>query len=320
MSDLQRLERRALKFSVAGAIIMAALGLGFAYVTDSEAILLDGLFSLVGFFVGLVSLRIATLVQQPDDEHFHFGYNNFEPFFNVVKGVIIAIVGILALISAVYALLHGGREINTGYAVIYAIVVSIGSFSVWGLQRAAARTTGSPLVVVDAKNWLVDGCLTVGVLIAFSAAWLMQGTSWDWAINYVDPAVVALLVIVIIPVPYIIIRDSLNEVLLGAPSMEIQKQVQDILLPELEEINASDYQVRMVKVGRALYVDVYMILEEEHPACHIPEQDRIREHINVLLARDIPHVTADVSFTLDAKWAGFIRDIGEPWAAPWPQG
>jgi predicted Co/Zn/Cd cation transporter (cation efflux family) len=255
-------------------------------------------------------------VQQPDDEHFHFGYNNFEPFFNVVKGLLIAIVGILAFVSAVGALFHGGREINTGYAVIYAIMVSIGCFSVWALQRSAARKTGSPLVVVDAKNWLIDGYLTAAVLVAFGAAWLMQGTSWEWAVNYVDPGVVAVLVIVIIPVPYIIIRDNLNEVLLGAPGMELQEQVQGILQPELTKINASDYQVRMVKVGRALYVDVYLVLSEEHPACHVPEQDLIRENINFLLARDIHHVTADVSFTLDAKWAGFIRDIGEPWTTP----
>jgi predicted Co/Zn/Cd cation transporter (cation efflux family) len=34
---------------------MAALGIGFAILTSSNAVLLDGLFSLIGFAIGLVS-------------------------------------------------------------------------------------------------------------------------------------------------------------------------------------------------------------------------------------------------------------------------
>ena len=41
-------ERRALRLSIWGAVSMAALGLGFAIPTSSEAVLLDGVFSLLG--------------------------------------------------------------------------------------------------------------------------------------------------------------------------------------------------------------------------------------------------------------------------------
>ena len=67
---------------------MAALGIGFGLVTESDAIMLDGFFSLIGFVMALVTIRVARLVVQPADEHFQFGYAQFEPFLNAMKGLL----------------------------------------------------------------------------------------------------------------------------------------------------------------------------------------------------------------------------------------
>ncbi len=216
------MERNALKLSAAGALLMAALGIGFAVTTGSSAILLDGVFSLVGFVAALVSLRIASMVVQPDDRHFNFGYASFEPLFNLAKGILIAVIGVYALVDAVISLLQGGREIQLGTAVIYALVVSLTCFIVAAVQYRTARKVNSPLVEIDAKNWLVDGVLTVAVLVAFGIGWFMQGTSFESFTRYVDPATIALLVLLTAPVPYGIVRDSLGELLLIAPSPELQ--------------------------------------------------------------------------------------------------
>jgi predicted Co/Zn/Cd cation transporter (cation efflux family) len=76
------LERRGLLLSVVGALANPALGFGFAAATGSAAVLLDGIYSLIGFAVGLVAMRVATLVRRPDDESFHFGYAAYEPMLN----------------------------------------------------------------------------------------------------------------------------------------------------------------------------------------------------------------------------------------------
>ena len=111
----RQLECKALILSVIGALFMSLLGIGFSLLTGSAAILLDGKLSLVGFDIGLLAIRISTLVQRPDDEHFQFGYASFEPLFNLGKGVINVFVGIYAGLDA---MLNGGRPIETGYALI----------------------------------------------------------------------------------------------------------------------------------------------------------------------------------------------------------
>ena len=63
--------------------------------------LLDGLFSLIGFAIGLVSLRVATLVRRPDDELYHFGYAAYETMLNLSKGLVMVFITIFALVSAV---------------------------------------------------------------------------------------------------------------------------------------------------------------------------------------------------------------------------
>ena len=49
----------ALKFSMIGALAMAVLGIVFSLITHSSAILLDGVFSLIFFFVSIVTLTIS---------------------------------------------------------------------------------------------------------------------------------------------------------------------------------------------------------------------------------------------------------------------
>ncbi len=149
---------------------MGLLGVGFAFYTDSEAILLDGIFSAIGFAIALVTLYIARLVRQPGNDKYPFGYAVFEPMLNLAKGLIIAIVLVFAASTAIAAILEGGRTIELGAAVLYAMIAAAGcGLLAWKIHRLAGAT-GSPIVAVDARNWIVDGLFSV--VLAFEAVTL----------------------------------------------------------------------------------------------------------------------------------------------------
>lgn len=59
-------------FYIAGLFVFVAFG--FALIIQSGAILFDGVYSLIAFFMALLTLKVANLVQLPDDDRFHFGY------------------------------------------------------------------------------------------------------------------------------------------------------------------------------------------------------------------------------------------------------
>lgn len=296
-------ERQGLQLSIAGAISMAALGIGFFFFTDSEAVLLDGVFSLVGIAVAMITLRVSTLVALPDDEHFHFGYAAYEPMLNLAKGLLIVLIGVFAAISAVGTILDGGREIRGGLIVVYALIACTGCLAIAFIQRRIARTTGSPLAKVDAANWIIDGAISGAVAVAFLVVVLLEGGKFDHLLPYADPVVVILLMIVALPMPIAIIRTNWRQLLGRAPNRELQQEVHREIDGALEGIEGVTAKLRMLETGRSFYLQVYLVLDDDAEIGTIEELDALREKILQAIWDESPDVGVDIVFTRDKRWA-----------------
>ena len=301
ITDTRRLEEQALKLSIVGAAGMAILGIVFAFLTRSEAIMLDGLFSLIGFAMGWFSLQVSRRVIQPDDEVFQFGYASLEPLVNTIKGLLMAFLGVFALYSAVQALLHGGRPIVSGYALMYAIFVAVVCFVIFVVQRRAATRTHSPLVEVDARGWLIDGLLTVAVCLAFGVVVFIEKTAWALYVPYADPLIVIGLVGGSAFLPVRIIRTNLRELLLAAPAPDFQRQVRDTLGAAIGDFPIANTVLRMVKVGRSFYLQVYVVVAPSHGATRLDELDTVRIRIMETLRQTFPDLGIDVLFTREPQ-------------------
>ena len=295
-------EEKALKLSAGGALFMAALGIVFGLLTQSNAIMLDGFFSLVGFAMAVVTIRVAWLVQQPPDEHFHFGYAQFEPFLNTVKGLLMLGVSGFAVASAVDALMHGGRDLNPGLAVIYAVIAVSGCLLIAGVQKRAARRTGSPLLEVDARNWMIDGVLSGVVALVFVAALILSGTGWAHIVPYIDPVLVLVVVFAIIGVPLKIIKDGAREILGFAPAPEVQEDVRGRVEGALEGVPVTALHVSMMKVGRFFYILNQIVVSPEFRPGRVSELDAVRQRIASAMRGFEPKPIVDTVFTEDEKW------------------
>jgi cation diffusion facilitator family transporter len=297
-----RTERRGLLLSVFGGLFMAALGLGFALLTESGAVLLDGVFSLIGTAVALVSIRVACMVRRPDDEQFHFGYALYEPMLNLGKGLLIAVVTVFASVAAVQAILAGGREVRGGMAVAYALIAAAGCFVLSLVQRRMARRTDSPLLQVDSRNWFVDGLLSVGVALAFAATVLMRGTGLEWLTPYADPAVVIALSLASSPIPIGIVRANWNQIMGRAPDAEIQHEAWTRVEAALEGTPGVTPHLRILETGRVYYLQLYLVVAPESELKTLEEMDRLRERLERSVRQENATVGLDVIFTRDEHW------------------
>jgi cation diffusion facilitator family transporter len=309
--DTTDLERRGLRLSVIGALGMAALGFGFSAATGSAAVFLDGVFSLIGFAVGLVALRVATLVRRPDDESFHFGYAAYEPMLNLCKGLLIAFVSLIAAIAALDTILRGGREIAGPLAVVYAVLAALGCLAVSLVLRRLARRTVSPLLEVDARNWLIDAALSGAVAVAFVLVVLLEGGPLDRYVPFADPAVVLLLALLTAPIPIQIIRSNWDQLLGRAPKREIQDEAHRRVARGLEGTSDIAPRLRILETGRTFYVQVYLVLEAAHATTSLDELDRIRERVWESVTEGQPDIGVDVVFTLDPRWVNRSTGTGE---------
>jgi len=144
------------------------------------------------------------------------------------------------------------------------------------------------------------------VLIAFAVTLLIEDSDYAWLADYADPAIVATLIILIIPLPYTTIRDNVKQWLLSAPDKQTQARIHELLAPELEKIQKQDYLVRMTEVGRFLYMQMYIQLTPQSEAKDVVSQDLIRQTISDKLVAEFPNTSIDIIFTLERKWFGNV--------------
>lgn len=297
------LEQRALQRSVWGNLFFAALGFGFAASSESEAILLDGFFSLVAFVLALLTIRVAKLVEGPADEWFHFGYAAFEPMLNTIKGLLLLGVCGFSLFSAIKALLHGGRPLNPGWALLYSVIAASGAGVLAALQNRAAKTTGSPLLEVDVKNWKIDSLLSTGVGIAFLSAFLLRDSEWAEYLPYVDPTLVVILVAIMIKDPVRIVGEGVGELLAVSPDEAVQAQIRDEFARLVENYPVQSFNLRMLKAGRTHYLLAHVVVDPESPVGSIRELDDARKQITEGLKQLHPPWEVDIVFVADPSLA-----------------
>ncbi len=291
-------ERRAIFLSVWGNLIAATLGLFFAFLTNSEAVLIDGVYSLINFAVALVALKVSEMVQRPDNEFYPFGYVIYEPILNLITGLLILLVTVFALFSSPTELCSGGRPVNAFVTCIYAMLATLLCGIVTYYLRRQSGLIKSPIVAVDVKNWWIDTLISAGVAIAFFIAIVIEKTPYAALTPYVDPVVVIVLVLAMLPVPWHIIRENWAQIVSRAVDPECLAEVEKQLDKVRAEIPWRDQYLRVLRMGRLLYVHMYIL---EGPT-HTLEADRCRDKIYQALSTIHADLALDVSFTADPTW------------------
>lgn len=296
-------ERHALKVSIAGALLMSALGVGFALITGSEAILLDGVFSGIGFVMAIATLKVAVLVTRPDDEHFHYGYAHFGPMINVLKSLLMVVLCVFALLSSVSALFGGGRPLQIGSAVIYGVIATLGCVVIALYMARASRRSKSVLVEVDARSWIIDSAMSGAVLLSFVAGYLAVGTSFAPYLEYLDPAVVTILCLLVLPLPLGILVQNGREVLLIAPAKALQDEVIEHVSRAVGSLDIEDHRLRMLKMGDTINVLLHVKMGPEYEFGRVSQLDEIRNAVNGALQGMEGRVVADLVFVDDMSLA-----------------
>ncbi|MFP4063212.1 MAG: cation diffusion facilitator family transporter [Halochromatium sp.] len=296
-------ERGALWLSLTAALAMALLALVFALATDSRVILLDGLYNAVYFLVGLFTLRAARLVQTPDNARFPFGHGYFESLVNAAKGLLILGVSLIALVDALLTITAGGRPIVAGLAMLYAGGASV----VCGLTALVlgrvARRVDSPLVRADVTNWILNAVISASLVAGFAAVPLLVQLGWSAATPFVDPVLVAAVVVLLIGMPVRLARDALFELLNRAPGDALQAAVEAAIDRATADLPVVERRARVVRPGRTLYAAVHIVLPPDWPVGRLDRLDAVRARIDDAVRAIQPRLLLDIVFTAEPYWA-----------------
>lgn len=300
-------ERRGLRVSSGGAFVVGCMGLVFAQLTDSNAILLDGAFNLVYFVVGLLTLKVSRMVHRQHDVRFPVGYSFFEPLINGVKGVLILGITAMALFDAVSALWSGGRSIVPGMATLYGAFAAIVCWGVVLVLKRQCRQTSSPLLRADAESWVVNAAISSGVLLTFVLITLIDRTQWRGVVPYVDPLLVVIVCGVTINVPVKLAWRSLMELINRAPPEGVYAAVERTVRAALVELETESLVVRVLEPGRTRLVWVHVVLPRDLDI-RVEGLDAYRRQVDQALAQHHAQTLVDIVFTKNPEWGAQLQE------------
>lgn len=304
-------ERGILRISIAVTIFIAAVGVAFGLLSGSFSIVFDGIYSLVDAgmsFLALIVTRLITSYATSQRlsprlrKRFSMGFWHFEPMIVGLNGLLLISVAVYAFLNAASNLLEGGHDLEFEWALLYAAIAAAVCFTMATAETRANRTIRSDFLRIDIKSWTMDGGITAALLLAFCLGLAIQDTQWQWLSPYIDPGVLMLVCLIIIPLPISTVRQAFSEVMLITPAPLLQ-HVEAVAGRFTEKYGFTSYRAYAAKVGRSTQIELYFIVPSASAARTIEEWDALRDEIGDALGDAGPDRWLTIVFTADPEWA-----------------
>lgn len=304
-------EQSVLRISIIVTFVLAAAGVVFGLLSGSYSIVFDGVYALTDAIMTIVALIVSNLIVTSATtsaatgrfvKHFTMGFWHLEPMVLGLNGILLTGAAVYALINAVGSILAGGRHLSFDHAIIYAVLTMIVAFAMAAYARRMNKTLKSNFIALDAKAWVMTGYLSGALLIAFVFGLFIQGTSLQWMSPYVDPAALALVCIIVIPMPIGTIKQSFADILLMTPT-DLREHVDRVAADVVRRYSFMSYRSYVARVGRGKQIELYFIVPSGGPAKRLEEWDAIRDEIGEAIGDESPDRWLTIAFTTDPEWA-----------------
>ena len=294
-------EQRLLKLSITVTMVVGGIGILSGLLVGSQAIVFEGMYSLVDVVLTVGSLAVSRLLAREGSRRFQYGYWHLEPLVEAFGGAILALACIYAGINAVDGLMTGGHEVSYGFGAAWAAVLCVTGLLMAAYMKKQARALQSGLLGLDARSWLVGGLLSLALLVGFALAVAIEDTALVHWVPYVDSAVLLGIALVMLPVPLVATWGAVREVLQVAPD-ELDRQVQQVMDAVVDELGFVDYTSHVAKMGRARFVEIHILVPPNYEIGSIANADRIRRDIAQRLGAQEPQFWLTIDFTADRAW------------------
>jgi predicted Co/Zn/Cd cation transporter (cation efflux family) len=303
--DDQYYEQRSLGIGKWANLIMGVLGVTAAMLSNSDALMVDGLYSAVNFVSAIIAGRIAFSVTKGADRRRPFGYDANESIYITFRSLVL--IGILALaffiaVDKIITYAGGGEvpELNFGPIVLYTITVVIICFSLAAWHHGNWRKTGgrSDILKTERAASVIDGILSTGAGGALVAVTFLRGTALDFIVPISDAIIVIVLAALMVgePVRMLVaaIREVAGESVDEGTVTKVRERVRD-LLPE----TCSLLQVAVTKLGRSYFVVAYI---RPDGAVEAAQMDTLRKDLQEEYQSLLQPVKSEAVFTTESPF------------------
>lgn len=274
----------------------ANLGMGLAgalaaWASNSQALLVDGLFSLIGYISAVYAMKISQTAHLGPDRLRPFGHAGDEALYATFRSLALLALVVFGIAQAVLGitdyLLGGDVEVvRLEPVAIYTLIVTAGCIWLAFVHYHAWKKTGrqSDMLQLEATASVYDGIITLFAGIGLLSTPFMSGTVLEPLAPVMDSVVVLILCSVAIFSYFRTFRKGIAQ-LAGFPaSVKDQIAVRHALKRSLTSTDGRLIDVAVVRVGRKLDIVVYFD----------PERPILAEELDGLTNRMVQQLERDV--------------------------
>lgn len=267
---------RALKISLAGLAVTAALQLGVVAISGSVALLADTIHNFADALTA-VPLGIAFwLGRRPATTRYPYGYGRAEDLAGIFIVAMIALSAAVALWEAIQRLLHPADVRNVGWVLVAGVVGFFGNELVALYRIRVGRRIGSAALVADGLHARTDGLTSLAVVLG------AIGVAAGWPLA--DPIVGLAITVAIV----VVLKDAGRDVyrrLMDSVDPDLVDRARAVLAA-VDGVEAVD-AVRIRWVGHELRAEAEIISDCD---LNLAAAHRIAEEAHHRLLHDIPRL------------------------------
>lgn len=259
------IEKRSLIVGAVINLIMALSGWSAYYLSNSQALLLDGNFSFIVFLSTLVAINISS-IKSKKTKLFPFGQFVYEALYSFLKGIMI--IGMLLVaftdnLSKIFHFLNGKETslLNTEVILVYSLLMTLICFGMAAYYKHQNNKVNNSSTILRAEYSaaIIDGFMSAGIGIALVGISLLSPEGSLGFLNYIGDAILVILLCVLLgKEPFILVRDSFVEIAGGTLQNQTDKKnIEDILEKHLssEKLLIDSY---ISKTGSSYLVIAYI--------------------------------------------------------------
>ena len=302
--NILKIEKTSLKQGRILNIIMGIMGVTFAVLSNSSALMVNGLYSMVNFASSIIAAGVSAKIAMDADEKMPLGYDSYESLYITFRSLVligIMLFSCMGALSKIFTYIMDGYSagIKPGFILIYTVINVTLCFSLAKIHKTNYKKTGgkSEILKTEHSAAIVDGMISLGAGGAIVGMTLLKGTPLEFLIPISDSLVVLILISIIIKEPLLLFRNSLKELLGKSIGDKIEKEIRVLLglAVNLEKYEIID--LKILKVGRHYHT---VTLLKPLEVVTVEEMDIVRSKIYKNLLKIAP-VRSKVLFT-QKRW------------------
>jgi len=300
-ADDLRKESRLLRVSIAATVALSVLGIGLGLLARSKAITFDGFYGLVDAVITTVSLAALKLIARGEDRRFQFGYWHLEPMLATANAVALVSGCVYAVVDGLSGLLSRPPAVELGLSAVYAGAMTLIGLVMHVFVRRSGRGLQSQLLRIDAQSWLVGALLTGGLFISFAIALAARAAGAVGWPNYIDPVVLIVAGLGLLPVPAKTLWSAGRELFQIAPP-DLDRRVRAVAREVAERHGFVDFSSHVAQAGRLQTVEIGLVAGSPADILSFAQMDAIRVELADRLRGPTPGFWLTVDFTADRRW------------------